>query len=87
MRTLLLALAVFALTGCTAHPSPDFVAYRESLHSLDQPLYEQHAQLMGEAVSKGIRTTADQTWVQTEIKAAQDAYNASKAADAATTQP
>jgi len=80
-------IAMFAM-GCTT--PPELTAYREGLHSVDEPLYQAHLLLMNDAVKANLRTTADQQVVQQGISAAEALYQQSRATAAAgvpATQP
>lgn len=69
-------LMLSLLAGC-ANNVP-YVAFREGLAKVDESLYQQHQQLIADAVKAGIRTPIDQQVVQAEIAEAESLYATSR---------
>lgn len=85
LSILLFASLLLFAGGCVQDPA--YTTFRENLAPLDESLYQQHEQLMTEAVQAGIRTPTAQQALAFEIKAARDLYAASRKNTPSTTQP
>ena len=68
-------------SGC-ATTDPQLDAYREGLHSVDEPLYQAHTQLMADAVKAGLRTANDQAVVAAGIAESEALYQQSRKTEA-----